>query len=488
MLAILALFAPFVESQLLADDAPSKPNIILIMTDDQGYGDVGCHGNPYLKTPHLDRLAKQSTRMTDFHVSPTCAPTRAALMTGRHEFKNGVTHTIIERERMALGSVTLPQVLGKAGYKSGIFGKWHLGDEDKYQPGERGFDEVFIHGGGGIGQKYPGSCADAPGNKYFDPVIRHNGKFVKTSGFCTDIFFDQAIGWIDQQRKSESPFFCYITLNAAHSPFVAPEKYTKRFAEQGMNKRMCGFYGMIENIDDNMGKLMKQLESWKMEENTLLIFMTDNGSTAGFLVMKEKEQQKFFFNAGMKGFKNSHREGATRVPAFWRWKNKLKADVEVETLTAHIDILPTLAKLAGAEIPSKQVEGRDLMPLLKNPKVEWDDRYVFTHVGRWKRFTDPELAKFKQCAVRNERFRFENNRQLFDLQADPGQKINVVEDYPEVVEKMQKAYDKWWAETVPLMVNEKAEFDGPHPYIDAYNKQKSSGGIPKWVRPELTER
>ena len=251
---------------------------------------------------------------------------------------------------------------------------------------------------------------------------------------------------------------------------------------------MCGFYGMIENIDDNMGKLMKQLESWKMEENTLLIFMTDNGSTAGFLVMKEKEQQKFFFNAGMKGFKNSHREGATRVPAFWRWKNKLKADVEVETLTAHIDILPTLAKLAGAEIPSKQVEGRDLMPLLKNPKVEWDDRYVFTHVGRWKRFTDPELAKFKQCAVRNERFRFENNRQLFDLQADPGQKINVVEDYPEVVEKMQKAYDKWWAETVPLMVNEKAEFDGPHPYIDAYNKQKSSGGIPKWVRPTLTEK
>src|SRR5262249_48875430 len=180
-------------------DPPKPPNIILIMTDDQGYGDLGCHGNPHLKTPSLDRLHQESVRFTDFHVSPTCSPTRSALMTGRHEFKNGVSHTINERERLTLTAITLPQVLKRAGYRCGIFGKWHLGDEDDYQPGRRGFDEVFIHGAGGIGQSYSGSCGDAPGNKYFDPVIRHNGKFVKTAGYCTDVFFRQALAWIDER-------------------------------------------------------------------------------------------------------------------------------------------------------------------------------------------------------------------------------------------------------------------------------------------------
>jgi len=175
----------------------TKPNIILIITDDQGYGDLSCHGNPILKTPNIDRLYARSVRFTDFHVSPTCAPTRAALMTGRHEFKNGVTHTINERERLNLRSFTLAQLLRLVGYVTGIFGKWHLGDEAAYQPDQRGFDEVFIHGAGGIGQTYPGSCGDAPGNKYFDPTILHNRKFVKTKGYCTDVFFSQALDWID---------------------------------------------------------------------------------------------------------------------------------------------------------------------------------------------------------------------------------------------------------------------------------------------------
>ena len=168
--------------------AGKRPNIIFILTDDQGFGDVSANGNPVLKTPNMDRLHDEGVRFTDFHVSPTCAPTRSALLTGRHEFKNGVTHTILERERMTLDAIALPQVLKTAGYTTGMFGKWHLGDEDEYQPEKRGFDEVFIHGGGGIGQHYPGSCGDAPGNTYFSPLIIHNGKFEKTDGYCTDVF------------------------------------------------------------------------------------------------------------------------------------------------------------------------------------------------------------------------------------------------------------------------------------------------------------
>ncbi len=210
-----------------------------------------------------------STRFTDFHVSPTCAPTRSSIFSGRHEFRNGVTHTIKERERMALSTTTFPQLLRKAGYETGIFGKWHLGDEDEYQPYNRGFSEVFIHGAGGIGQAYEGSCADFPPNRekdgrYFDNVILHNDTIVQTKGFCTDVFFQAALGWIQQQHKSRKPFFAYIAPNAPHGPMMAPEKYKKRFAEQGWDENTQGRYGMIENIDDNFGLLMQKLDEWKL--------------------------------------------------------------------------------------------------------------------------------------------------------------------------------------------------------------------------------
>ncbi len=213
----------------------ARPNIIIVMPDDVGYGDFGCLGNPIVKTPALDTFWKQSVRFTDFHVSPTCAPTRAALLTGRHEFKNGVTHTILERERLTLKATTFAQVLQRAGYATGIFGKWHLGDEAKYRPERRGFDEVFIHGGGGIGQTYPGSCGDAPDNLYFDPAILHNGKFVKTDGYCTDVFFSRAQAWIDEVRKSEQPFFVWLATNAPHGPLLVPKEYEDQYAGQPAN-------------------------------------------------------------------------------------------------------------------------------------------------------------------------------------------------------------------------------------------------------------
>jgi len=451
-----------------------RPNIILVMTDVQGYGDLGCHGNPVLLTPNLDALHTKSLRFTKFQVSPTCSPTRASLLTGRHEFKNGVSHTINERERLALESITLADILKKSGYATGIFGKWHLGDEDAYQPDKRGFDEVFIHGAGGIGQSYPGSCADAPPNqqnRYFDPVIKHNGTFVKTKGFCTDVFFQQALGWINQQRKQKQPFFAYLVTNAPHGPFIAPEKYKKRLLDQGLKDGLSGFYGMIENIDDNMDVLMKKLIEWNLEEDTLLIFMTDNGTSAGHEV----------FGAGMKGNKGTPEEGGTHVPAFFRWKGAIEEGVDVDRLTAHIDIFPTLAALAGGGLPDTgQVEGRSLLPLLQDSQSEWLDRYLFVHVGRWEKGADPNTAKFIRCAVRSERFRLVNNRELYDMEADPGQEFNVIDKFPNVVQKMREAYDVWWEETLPLLVNEKASYEGAAPFIKKYNEQLKTRGIPEW--------
>lgn len=462
--------------------ANQRPNIILVMTDDQGYGDLACHGHPYLKTPNLDKLYTQSTRFTDFHVSPTCAPTRAALFTGNVPFKNGITHTILERERMALSSYTLAQALQKTGYATGIFGKWHLGDEDAHQPGQRGFDEVFIHGGGGIGQSYPGSCADAPGNKYFDPIIRHNGTFVKTQGFCTDVFFQQGLAWIKERKDQNKPFFAYIPTNAPHGPFLCPDKYKPYLTKHTDNARRVGFYGMIHNIDDNMGLLMSKLDEWGLSDNTLLIFMSDNGSAAGD------------YPAGMKGRKGSADEGGSRVPVFWRWPNKLKAGQDIDTMLRHVDYFPTLATIAGVKVPD-DIDGRSMLPLLTDTDAKWEDRYTVFHVGRWSKAgapgnwgkgeTTPESRKYKAFAVRNERWRLVGKNELYDIQADPGQTTNVIDKHPKVAKQMLADYETWWDEVRPMMVNENAPLLDFQPFTRAYNKQKEQDGIPNWTPPKL---
>ncbi|MCG8650042.1 MAG: sulfatase-like hydrolase/transferase, partial [Pirellulales bacterium] len=310
---------------LLAESlAGRRPNIILVMTDDQGKGDLSCLGNPVLKTPHLDRFYELSTRFTEFHVSPTCAPTRSAIFSGRHEFRNGVTHTIKERERMALSTTTFVELLKKSGYATGIFGKWHLGDEDAYQPYNRGFGKTFIHGAGGIGQSYPGSCADFPPNRtnrYFDCVILNDDTIVQTKGFCTDVFFTAALGWTKEQLDAKRPFFTYLALNAPHGPMIAPEKYKQRFLDLGYDGNTAGRYGMIENIDDNFGLLMDKLDQWNAWDNTLVIFMTDNGQAGRRAKLNGKPVS--LFTAGFKTGKGSPYEGGTHVPAFWRWKGVL---------------------------------------------------------------------------------------------------------------------------------------------------------------------
>ncbi len=468
--------------------AGRRPNIILVMTDDQGKGDLSCLGNTDLNTPNLDKHYAKSTRFNDFHVSPTCAPTRSAIMSGRHEFRNGVTHTIKERERMALSSVTIAEVLQKAGYKTGIFGKWHLGDEDAYQPHSRGFDEVFIHGAGGIGQAYEGSCADAPPNqknRYFDTVIRHNKTFVQTKGFCTDVFFRQALGWIKARKDEEAPFFAYISTNAPHGPMIAPESYKKPFLDAGFDEEIAGRYGMIVNIDDNMKVLTEKLDEWKLFEDTLFIFMTDNGQSkrSG----KKNGKPYALYTAGFKTGKGSPYEGGTRVPAFWRWKGVLAEGKDIGALTAHIDLFLTFSELAGAKLPRKmqKIDGRSMLPLLEDPDADWKDRFLFTHKGRWEKGSDPNDAKLKSCAVRNARFRFVNDSELYDIDADPTETTNVIDEHPEAVSAMRKAYDKWWAKTVPLMVNEDVPYAEHRPFWILYDKQLAEKGIPDWKPPRI---
>lgn len=499
-LRLLIPLSMILASPVFAELAGTKPNIVLVMTDDQGYPPLACLGHPWIRTPNIDKLYGDSTRFTRFMVAPTCSPTRSAIMTGRHPEKNGITHTIVERDRMTLKATILPQVLKSVGYTTGIFGKWHLGDEDEYQPGRRGFDEVFIHGAGGIGQAYACSNADAPGNKYNDPVIRHNGSFVKTHGFCTDVFFNAALGWIKAKSDAKQPFFCYLATNAPHGPFIAPEKNAKRFTDLGFGKEQAGFYGMVENIDENMGLLLAKLDEWKLTENTLLIFMSDNGMSGGGPGTPGKDVATGypFYNAGQKGLKGSTDEGGCRVPFFVRWPGKIKAGRDIDLIGAHIDILPTLAALTGAALPPDQVEGRSLLPLLEGSADGWTDRYIFNHLCRWPTGADPDKFKDINFSVRNQRYRYVGpheggkkgrksgvGAELYDMEADPGQTANVIAQHPEVAARMLAAYEQYWKEARPLMVNESAPMSPTRPYWVAFKQQESTTGIPEWKAPDI---
>ncbi|MCA1964266.1 MAG: sulfatase-like hydrolase/transferase, partial [Prosthecobacter sp.] len=366
---------------------------------------------------------------------------------------------------------------------TGIFGKWHLGDEKEYRPANRGFDEQFIHGGGGIGQSYPGSCGDAPGNKYFDPAILHNDHFVKTQGYCTDVFFAQALSWIESV-KGTKPFYCHLATNAPHSPYIAKPEDRKLYEGKGLGPDTENFFGMIHNIDENVGKLLAKLEEWGIAKDTLVVFMNDNGGTAGVKV----------FNANMRGAKGSPWFGGTRAMSFWCWPGTLKP-ADCAALTAHIDVFRTWAALAGASLDEraeKQAEGRNLVPLLESPEAEWPERTLFTHVGRWRKGTDYRQAKARNASIRTPRYHlvseaprrpggivadtFSPRWQLFDLKEDPAETQDIAAQKPDVVKSLMAELDAWWQSLVGQAdLNEMALGPKLNPFAEEYWAQFGGG-------------
>lgn len=435
---VLFLLGSLLTLPSTAAPTPPRPNVILILTDDQGYGDLGAHGNRMLCTPNLDRLHAESVRLTNFHVDPTCAPTRAALMTGRYSTRTGVWHTIAGRSLMAADEVTLAQQFQRSGYRTGLFGKWHLGDSYPLRPQDRGFDEVVTHGGGGVTQ-----TPDYWGNDYFDDTYFHNGKPERYSGYCTDVWFSQATRFVEANRKR--PFFLYLTPNAPHSPYNVPTAYADPYRQQGVPEPMASFYGMIGNIDENVGRLRQRLRELELEQNTLLIFMTDNGSAAG-LVRTAPEGDWSGYNAGMRGLKGSEYEGGHRVPCFLSWPaGGFGGGREIGVLAAHVDLFPTLADLCGLKLPERKLDGVSLAPLLRREKVEWFDRTLFVHS---QRVQTPQ--KWKQSAVLTQQWRYVNGRELYDIRADPGQQHDVAAENSEVVKRLRTECDRWWEDLSPV--------------------------------------
>ena len=411
--------------------AAKPPNIVLVIADDQGYGDLGHTGNPVIETPNLDALAAESTSLVDYHVAPTCSPTRAALMTGHWTDRTGVWHTINGRSMLRENEVTLGQLLKDNGYATGMFGKWHLGDNYPYRPEDRGFDEVYRHGGGGVGQ-----TPDLWDNAYFDGRYFHNGEIVSAEGFCTDVFFAQAHRFIRQQAEAERPFFAYISTNAPHGPLHCPQQYLDRYADQPAT--IAAFFGMITNIDDNVGATRQLLAKLGIGENTLFIFTTDNGTATGAKV----------FNAGMRGRKGSAYDGGHRVPFIAHWPaagwNRWHAS---DRLCHAVDVVPTLVEIAGGKRPAGLAwDGISIRSLL-DPAADtsgWPDRMLVTDSQRVR---DP--IKWKQTAVMSQRWRLIKGKELYDIKADPGQQSNVAAAHPEQVAMMTAFYDRWWAELQP---------------------------------------
>ncbi len=422
-----------------------KPNVILIMIDDQGYGDIAAHGNEFIKTPNIDELYRKSARFTDYHVSPTCSPTRAAVLTGHHSNRTGVWHTVNGRSLILERETTMAQVFKDNGYNTAIFGKWHLGDNYPFRPQDKGFDEVLVHKGGGIGQ-----TMDYWDNDYYDDKYLSNGVLKQYQGYCTDIWFNEAKQYISKQKND--PFFIYLASNTAHSPYFVDDTYSAAYRDNE-NIHHAPFYGMITNIDENIGKLIAHLEQQKLIDNTILIFTTDNGTAQGAKV--EGHRLDGFVvkgnNAGMRGIKASMYEGGHRVPLYLHWKDGgIHQGTDINELTAHYDIFPTLVDLCKLQIsPDLKFDGKSLVPLINGKNEGFKDRIVITNS---QRIEVPE--PWRRTSLMQANWRLVNGTELYDLDTDPEQRTNVAENFPQKMQEFKTAYDQWWAEIAPSYLDQ----------------------------------
>ena len=417
----------------LSDRPRRRPNVILFITDDQGYGDLGCHGNPLLRTPHLDGLHRASIRLTNFHVDPTCSPTRAALLTGRYSHRAGVWHTIMGRNFLPRDEVTMAQVFKAAGYRTGIFGKWHLGGNYPFRPIDRGFDQWVGHGDGGTG-----TATDYWGNDKMNDTYLRNGRWEAFKGFCTDIYFDEAMAFIE--ADAGAPFFVYLPTNVPHGPWNLPEGWAKPYLDSGVPPARAYFFATIERADHNLGRLRRFLETRGLAQDTIVIFLTDNGTSGGCAL----DRNGFVtngFNAGMRGRKGSEYDGGHRVPCFIHWPGGgLNRGRNIDRLAAHVDLMPTLIDLCGLAKPDGVAfDGTSLVPLLGDPAATWPDRTLLVESQRI-----PVPKPWRQCAVMTDRWRLVGGKELYDMTADPGQRRDVAGDHADVVERLRGFYEQTW--------------------------------------------
>jgi len=404
-----------------------RPNVLIVMTDDQGLGDFSSTGNPVLKTPNLGKFAKESIRLTDFHVCPMCTPTRGQLMTGVDALRNGATSVTAGRSMLRPSVPTMPEMFAKAGYKTGIFGKWHLGDHYPHRPIDRGFQEAAYHLGWGMLHAAPEFD-----NPLIDGRYYHNGEPKHFKGHCTDFWFDSALAWMKDRKAKGEPFLCYLPTNAPHGPHVELEEYVKPY--QG-KKVPAAFFGMIAHVDKRFGDVEKFLTDSGLRDNTIVVFLTDNGGTAGVRV----------HNAGLRAGKTTYYDGGHRVPCWVRWPaGKLGMPGDIDTPTQVQDLLPTLLGLCGIEKPATaKFDGTSLVALLRGTEKLPDRMFVV-------QYSRDKVAKWDSCVVWDT-WRLVKGEELYDIEKDRAQETNLAAKHPDLVAKMRDHYEKWWAGIEPTV-------------------------------------
>lgn len=425
----------------------TRPNVIVVLTDDQGYGELSVHGNPILRTPNLDAMHSRSIRMTDFHACAMSTPTRGQLMTGIDVIRHGAVNVSSGRTALSTDFPTMADFFRDNGYSTASFGKWHLGDSYPYRPIDRGFDEAvwFL-------SSHVSSVSDFWVNDYCDDTYYHNGVPEHFDGFCTDVFFRLGMDWMDKQISEKKPFFLYLPTNAAHYPHNAKpediqymreaiEKTEFRDLQKGFKENLCRYLALCKSIDDNMGELFHFLKSRRILDNTIVVFMSDNGTTFG----------DRYYNAGMRGKKATLYEGGHRVPCFIEWKGgNLVKPCDIDDLTEVQDILPTLLDFCGISYPEDQFDGISLAPALRG-KGEIPDRTLFVNFSRMPNnsfypYADgPTLIRRNQSVVMQGKWRYlPENNELYNIASDPGQTVNVAAEHQDIVERLSKANDEWW--------------------------------------------
>lgn len=435
-----AAFLLFITST--ACSAADRPNVVVFLSDDQGWGDLSSSGNSDLQTPNIDSIAADGAKFDRFYVCPVCSPTRAEFLTGRHHARSGVYSTSAGGERMNLDETTIGDVFQSAGYATGAFGKWHNGMQYPYHPNGRGFDEYY------------GFCSGHWGN-YFDPMLEHNNRIVKGEGFCIDDFTNRAIAFIEESTKNSKPFFAYLPYNTPHSPMQVPDRFWERFKDRELNfsneqqkenpaqdlHKRCAL-AMCENLDWNVGRLLDRLRTLNVADNTIVVWFHDNGPNG------------VRWNGDMKGRKGSTDEGGVRSPLYLRWTAGVAAGTVIPEIASARDLLPTLCDLAGIPCDvDKPLDGVSLAPLLHGNSDDWPSRELISH---WK----------NKVSIRSQRFRLGDKGQLFDMVADPGQRKNVAKQHPEVAASLNEKLQQYRGEFLPTYNNDDRPFVIAHPDSD----------------------